>query len=324
MRRYFSISRKYASLAIIFIICSLLSDEARASAGKQKMADLIEKRKNEEIKLQKSSASKAKEKSKAVVQSKSSVKAVDVSIDNQKGRSKTASIKQQKKEEPASSFIRPIFPSLNKEPNKYLDGNNYVRIKAGLYLPDTLGSEQGFPKGEPGYIAGFDVGRYINKHIALDLGYFYRSENEAMVSETTGSVRHRTWGSKSHVVMLSGNIFLPEIYNVRPYLKAGMGRSYNIASLNYAATQDSTTRYYRDGKNTWNNAWQVGFGINIPIFKNTDFEIEYVKADLGNIKTSNTYRTVTDANPTGTLTVSTPVIGKVVDNMFVINIKVKF
>lgn len=225
--------------------------------------------------------------------------------------------------EKTKTIIERLFlPKFTEKLKRVFDQKNFIKLSTGVYLPTAIKGTDDLPKGDSGFILGAGVGRYISNNLSADLSYFYRSKNEVKKSSLSGDILHMKWGSQSHVLMFSGNFYFPEKFNVVPYLRAGVGGSYNVASKFHSDSHNSTTKEYMKGVGSYNFAWQLGFGMNIPLYKQNELEIEYMRKNLGKIKTNSTLVTIRN---TGTDTDTfPPVKGKIIDNVFSLGIKTKF
>lgn len=212
----------------------------------------------------------------------------------------------------------PKYPhKSNKQHNYYKsDGNNYFKIKGGIAQPTKLGGNSGLNSGNATFIGGAAIGRKFMQFLSADFEYNYTSKSKAQSNTSTTA-----WNVSSNSLMANLNIDLLKDFMIMPYLKAGIGVSFNKSSSYSGPTSSGFTTY--PGRTTPAFAWQGGMGLDFNYNPYFGTNLEYVYANRGQVKTQN-YHTVTNTTFNTTTTYAGGINGKIRDHIITFGIKIKF
>jgi opacity protein-like surface antigen len=161
------------------------------------------------------------------------------------------------------------------------DGNNYIKIKGGIAQPTALGGNTQLSRGNATFVGGGVIGRKFMQFLSADFEYNYTSKSKAQPDSSSNS-----WTTSSNSLLVNLNIELLRNFVIMPYLKGGMGVSFNKSS----SYSNGSTSY--PGKTTPSFAWQGGMGLNFQYSNDFGTELEYLYANRGKVKTQN-YSTTT-------------------------------
>jgi opacity protein-like surface antigen len=167
------------------------------------------------------------------------------------------------------------------EHSSLLDGKNYLKIKAGLDMPNKIGGNTNLNAGETNYVMGASIGRQFLSFLLLDLEYIYFGKNKAQYQ--TSSTTQTTWNIQSNVLMANLRLNLLKDFEIMPYVKAGAGISRN-KSFAYTTSGPGTLDTY-GGKTVNSFAWQVGIGFSFEYNKIIGTELEYTYVNRGKVRT---------------------------------------
>lgn len=206
--------------------------------------------------------------------------------------------------------------SNNRYRNYKSDGNNYFKIKGGIAQPTKLGGNSGLNRGNATFIGGAAIGRKFMQFLSADFEYNYTSNSKAQ--SNTGAT---TWNVNSNSLMANLNIDLLKDFIIMPYLKAGMGISFNKSSSYSSPSVLGSTTY--PGRTIPALAWQGGMGLDFNYNPYFGTNLEYVYADRGKVKTQN-YKTVINTFNNTSTTSTGGKQGKVKDHIITFGIKIKF
>ena len=130
-----------------------------------------------------------------------------------------------------------------------------------------------------------------------------------------------SWAVKADTFMLNMLVDIMTDTLAKPYFKLGIGASRNKSNY-YININSTTSKQTWGGKTVTEFAWQVGFGVDMPINKSISAMFEYSYVDHGQFKTENGY---TQVDGLSAVYVAGPAkTGKLRDQVLTAGIKFKF
>ena len=174
-----------------------------------------------------------------------------------------------------------IYPSHAKSPS--VIDNTYLKVGIGAMKFSTFKeTENGFgyikkaPKTNPIYNIG--VGYKFNDSVRTDLNLQY-SEVKYKAAIGPNVMKQNI---KTIAAFVNGYYDINFDKALVPYLTAGFGiGKNNVGNLKEINSQD------REGKNTTNFIWNIGFGARYKLNKTFTVDLGYRYMDLGKTKTDN-------------------------------------
>jgi opacity protein-like surface antigen len=199
---------------------------------------------------------------------------------------------------------------------------NYAGIKAGGVFPNNIQGNTDLQNssGDNSYTAGLFIGRKIRDRFTVELEYMNRGESDINSSSSVTNASD-SWAVKADTFMLNMLVDIMTDTLARPYFKVGVGASRNKSNP-YVNINSTTSTQTWGGKTVTEFAWQVGFGVDMPVNKAISAMLEYSYVDHGQFKTENGY---TQVDGGGEVYVSgSAQTGKLRDQVLTAGLKFKF
>lgn len=199
---------------------------------------------------------------------------------------------------------------------------NYAGIKAGGAFPTNIQGNTDLQNssGDNSYVAGLFIGRKIRDRLAIELEYINRGESDINSSSSVMNAND-SWAVKADTFMLNMLVDIMTDTLARPYFKIGIGASLNKSS-SYININSTTSTQTWGGKTVTEFAWQVGFGVDMPVNKSISAILEYNYVDRGQFKTENGYNQVDGLG--SSYVAGSAQTGKLRDQVLTAGIKFKF
>lgn len=163
---------------------------------------------------------------------------------------------------------------------------DFFKIAAGTYFSESIKSLNNVSTDEQSFAVSAALGKKIYKDFSLDVEYNYRHPAKVkMYNVDSQTTTYQEWKVTSHMITLNGKLFVLPSYNIKPYIRAGIGMSLNKSSDYVTAAFNNSSSTHYPGKISYALAAQLGGGISMIHSQSLNSEIEYMYSNRGKFKT---------------------------------------
>jgi opacity protein-like surface antigen len=203
--------------------------------------------------------------------------------------------------------------------------NFFVQGSIGVNRPSHFGGNASLDQLKNSAFYSVSIGRSINNLLNCALE-FNRSERSATGTDIKSPrLPPNAWSIKSYGIFFNGMLNMTNEEKVRPYMKLGMGYSFNkvgaytrILGPSHQSLEPRV--YHAPGISKNNAAYQIGVGVIFQGSTHYYFNIDYSMIFRGRVEAAN-YAIFEE---TGDFVKFTPVSGKLIDNIVSVGVRFRF